>query len=90
MRNVVFCFAKLAGRSIVTRGQLPRPIFSKFRELKKMRIIRENKNGKIISCSDERAATYKSDAAKNDDVDLTIYEVVENATTKKLTLKDVT
>jgi len=55
-----------------------------------MRIIRENKNGKIISCSDERAATYKSDAAKNDDVDLTIYEVVENATTKKLTLKDVT
>lgn len=53
-----------------------------------MYIIRENVNGKIFACDNEkRLAEYKENNKKQKDVDLTFYEVVENATSKNLTLK---
>ncbi len=56
-----------------------------------MHIIRENINGKIFGVErEDRVADYKKSNEENDDVDLTIYEVVENATSKNLSLKKVT
>lgn len=56
-----------------------------------MHVIRENVNGKIFGSDNEaRVAEYKKNNEDDDTVDLTIYEVVENSTSKKLTLKDVT
>jgi len=52
---------------------------TKFTELKKMYVIRENKNGKIFGCErEDRMQSYKDANEKNKDVDLTIYEVVES------------
>ena len=44
-----------------------------------MHVIRENRNGKVFGCADEkRVAEYKKNNEENDDVDLTIYKVVES------------
>jgi len=56
-----------------------------------MHVIRENINGKIFAVDrEDRVAEYKKNNKENDDVDLTIYEVVESATSKNLSLKKVT